>query len=686
MRFSESYLRVLKERASIAAYAGSKLAFDKRKSNPGRGDYWACCPFHGEKSPSFHVVEDKGTYKCFGCGEAGGTLDLVMKLEGLSFPEAVERLAEFAGVPLPEEPQSKALDAETRLRQRAMAAATAAQALFRETLLGPQGSEPRAYLQGRGLGPAEWERFGIGFAPDGWTTCLEALGRQGFTLDELTAAGLARPPQDGKRAISIFRNRVTFRIDDAQGRLIAFGARALEKEAQAKYINSPDCLIFHKGRTLYRLKSARETLARTKGQGLVVAEGYLDAIAFERAGVPAVAPLGTALTEDQLALLWKAGPEPIFCFDGDGAGSRAASRVLEMALPQLGPERTLWVVSLPGGEDPDDLFARAGADALTESLKAAVPAVEALFNREAAAKPLQTPEAKAGLKARLKKAAFAIQDEETKKLYLKELLDRADALLRPAPRPRPQPPQRPPPRASAPRRTGKAAANAPSWFNGPPPGPSPELKQGLGKPMLADYERLLGGAIDYPDLCLDHAEVLANLAIPDPHLVTIRDTLLESVATGSPLDRNTLQTKLVSVGMVDAATKVTHLPPLSSERSETVKDNEAEAVRVALLAEARQSPADMKAPGATRERVAKRASARQSLTANAARDIVVARPLFARLVHELYERAIRAREEEALKASPAADDELAFARAQALHFDRLRAARAQADHTDTGAE
>lgn len=689
MRFSDSYLRVLKERASIVAYAGAKLAWDKRKSNPGRGDYWACCPFHGEKSASFHVMEDKGAFKCFGCGEAGGVLDLVMKLEGLSFPEAVERLADFAGVPLPEEPKSAAVDAEQRLRLRALAAADAAHAFFKANLLAPGGEGARAYLRQRGLGPEEWERFGIGFAPDGWQTCIDALKAKGFSLDEQAAAGLARPPQDGKRAISIFRNRITFRIDDAQGRAIAFGARALEKDAQAKYINSPDSLIFHKGQTLYRLRPARETLARSKDRrGLVVAEGYLDVIALERAGLPGVAPLGTALTADQLALLWKAGAEPVFCFDGDAAGQRAASRVIDLALPHLGPDQTLWIAAMAKDEDPDDLFRRGGAAALMEALAKAKPAVEALFEREAALRPLSTPEAKAGLKARLKKAAGLIADEDTRRLYLKDLLERADVLMRPPPRAggpasialrSPRPPGR-----------GKAHKGREAMGFAPPPLPTTELKAHMaaGLPALHDHERLLGGCIDHPDLCADHAELLAEIVFPSPPLSAIRDVLLAGAVEGQTYDRTTLKDRMQRMGLVDAATIVTHLPPLISERGDMVKDSQAEAVRAALLGEERRTPAEIKAPGATWERVAKRGSAKQALQSAPTGADPLVRGLFAQLAHELYERGGHAREEE-LVGGPgdglgADQDDDQFARAQALHFDRLRAARAQAERTEGG--
>jgi hypothetical protein len=305
-----------------------------------------------------------------------------------------------------------------------------------------------------------------------------------------------------------------------------------------------------------------------------------------------------------------------------------------------------------------------------------------LFQREAAAKPLTTPEAKAGFKARLKKAAGAIADEETKKLYLRDLLDRADALLKPPPKQPYQPkPFTPRPVQNAAPRGGKGGrGQRPGPFL-PPPIPTPETKAALAKPALQDYERLLGGCLDHPALAADHVELLVEIAFPEGPLTAIRDAVLEAVAEGVPSDRPTVAERLAGAGLVDAARIITHLPPLISEHSETVKDSQAEAVRAALLAEERQTPAQMKAPGATSARVAKRASARRTLSLGDGGGGV--RPQFARLAHELYERAIRAREEEALKHE---DGDAAFERAQALHFDRLRAARLSASEADRRAD
>ncbi|MEJ0060903.1 MAG: CHC2 zinc finger domain-containing protein [Terricaulis sp.] len=289
------------------------------KSRPAAGDFWACCPFHQENSPSFHVLDSKGIYKCFGCGEKGDAFTLAMKLEGLNFPEAVARIAELAGVPLPADETEDRGENERRKRLYAAAARTAK--LYTEALNSPAGSNARAYLNGaRHRPPISGPASASATPPGGWTWTLDKLRAEGFSFDEIFDAGLAREGDDGKRPIDTFRDRVTFEITDAGGKVIAFGGRALEKDAKAKYINSPECALYSKGRVLYRLKAAREVLAKSKAAGLVVAEGYLDVMAFERAGIGAVAPCGTALTDDQLQLVWRAGGEPVLCFDGDFRG------------------------------------------------------------------------------------------------------------------------------------------------------------------------------------------------------------------------------------------------------------------------------------------------------------------------------------------------------------------------------
>lgn len=534
MRFSDDFLRQVRDRVSIADYAGRRLTWDKRKTRPSAGDYWACCPFHQEKSASFHVLDAKGIFNCFGCGEKGDLFTLAMKLEGLSFPEAAAAMAERAGMALPKDEFENKGDSDQRKRLQ-MATARAAQ-FYRDALRSSGGAEARKYLQQRGLGPDEWERFGIGLAPDEWTWALDKLKSEGFTLEEIVAAGLAREGEEGRRAIDTFRNRITFEIGDSSGKIIAFGARALAKDAKAKYINSPETALYSKSRVLYRLKHARELLAKTKAPGLVVGEGYLDVIAFERAGIAAVAPCGTALTEEQLQLLWRSGGEPVFCFDGDAAGQRAADRALDLALPHLGPNRTLRIARAPQGEDPDDIFRRGGPEALSALVAAAARASDALFEREKARHGLTTPEARAAFQAALRNAANSIADPDTKRAYFSELMAKASAALRTQ-----KPPWRPGPRREEPL------------------GATPELKAMAGARAAPAAERLLEAAIDHPAVMQAFGEWIDRLDIPDPDLSAIRAAIValsEASEGGDAIDRAALSLHLHRLGEERAAARL----------------------------------------------------------------------------------------------------------------------------------
>ena len=307
-------------------------------------------------------------------------------------------------------------------------------AFFEEQLRGPQGGEARAYLEKRGFGREAWTRHRMGFAPKAWRALSDHLTKQGASLDELIEAGLlVQPEEDGdgksKQPWDRFRNRVIFPIADQGGKIIAFGARTLEPDGKPKYLNSSDSPLFHKGRTLYRYGLAREALAPLKegplSRGLIVTEGYVDAIALAEAGIgTAVAPLGTALTEEQLELLWRAGPEPILCFDGDAAGIRAAWRACDRALPMIAPGRTLYFVLLPDGMDPDDVVRVRGAQAMRDMLSSARPLVDLLWSREVEAEPLDTPERKAAFEARLMDAVGLIKHPGVRKAYERELRDR----------------------------------------------------------------------------------------------------------------------------------------------------------------------------------------------------------------------------------------------------------------------
>lgn len=540
MRFSDAFLRQVRDRVSIADYAGRRLAWNKQKTRPSAGDYWACCPFHQEKSASFHVLDGKGIFNCFGCGEKGDLFTLAMKLEGLSFPEAVSQMAERAGLPLPKDDFEDKGESDKRKRLHQLLARAAK--LYRDALRSSGGAEARKYLQGRGLGPDEWERFGIGLAPDEWTWAIDKLKPEGYALEEIVTAGVAREGEDGKRAIDTFRNRITFEISDSSGKIIGFGGRALAKDAKAKYINSPETPLYSKSRVLYRLKQARELLAKTKAGGLVVGEGYLDVIAFERAGIAAVAPCGTALTDEQLQLLWRSGGEPVLCFDGDSAGQRAAARALDLALPHLAPNRTVRFAYAPQGEDPDDIFRRAGGEALHALIAAALPASQALFEREKA-KGLATPEARAAFQAALKDAANKIADPDTRRAYFSELMTRANAALRSE-------------RPAATNKGGGFQRNAPLPV-------TQELKAIAAARPRPAAENFLRAAVDYPGVLTRFSDWIDRLAIADPELAAIRAALtaLADAQDGpTPIDREALSLHLTRLGQERAAARLSRWP------------------------------------------------------------------------------------------------------------------------------
>ncbi len=424
MRFGDGFLEELKARVRPSDVVGRHVKLKRQ----GR-EFAGLSPFTSEKTPSFFVNDDKGFYHCFSSGKHGDAISFLMEVEGLSFPEAVERLAEMAGMEMPkEDPEAERRAAQNKVAINWM---DAAQLFFERSLRRDVGREAREYLKGRGLDGAAAERFGIGFAPNSFTALKDELTQQGANVGVLIEAGLLIEPDDQSREPwDRFRNRIMFPIRDPRGRLVAFGGRAMEQGAKAKYLNSPETNLFHKGRVLYHYPEARKALNAPKngGRGLIVAEGYMDVIALARAGFThAVAPLGTALTEDQLDLLWRAGPEPTLCFDGDKAGLRAAFRSVERALPLIKPDQTLRFALMPEGKDPDDLISESGAQAMQSVLDRAVPLVEMLWQREVDAEPLTSPEARAGLKDRIFAALREIKHEEVRKQYQTTLLARFDA-------------------------------------------------------------------------------------------------------------------------------------------------------------------------------------------------------------------------------------------------------------------
>ncbi|RZJ81569.1 MAG: DNA primase, partial [Brevundimonas sp.] len=331
MRFDDRFLDELKGRLRLSDVIGRTVKLRRQ----GR-EFVGLSPFNKEKSPSFYVNDDKGFYHDFSSGKHGDLITFLQETERLSFPEAVERLATEAGLALPAV-DPRAVEEEKK-RQGLGDWLELAGAWFEAELRRPGGAEARAYLERRGLPEREWARFGVGFAPANRSALKDYLVAKGARPGELVDTGLLIAPEDGGAPYDRFRNRIMFPISDPRGRMVSFGGRALDAEAKAKYLNGPDTPLFDKGRNLYGIAEARKILATAASDAeapLAVVEGYMDVIACQRAGIAAVAPMGTALTESQMEMLWRYHPEPTLCFDGDGAGQRAAGRVIERALPLL---------------------------------------------------------------------------------------------------------------------------------------------------------------------------------------------------------------------------------------------------------------------------------------------------------------------------------------------------------------
>ncbi|WP_265502344.1 DNA primase [Paracoccus beibuensis] len=418
MSLPPGFLDEIRNRVPISRVIGKKVTWDLRKSNQARGDWWAPCPFHQEKSASFHCDDQKGFYYCFGCQAKGDVVSFLRDHDGLEFMDAVKLLAAEAGLTMPE-PDPRARERTDR-RTKLLDVTEAACRWFRLQLQTGAAAEARDYLTRRGLDAAALDRFEIGFAPDSRHALTGALREKGFDEAQIVEAGMSARPDGGGAAYDRFRGRIIFPIRDGRGRCIGFGGRAMEANARAKYLNSPETPLFDKGRNLYNLGPARSAVA--KGQRMVVAEGYMDVIALARAGFEgAVAPLGTAITEDQLRLMWRVSPEPIIALDGDAAGQRAAQRLIDLALPLTGPGQALRFVVLPAGQDPDDLIKSAGPGAMGTLLDQARPLLDLLWAREVEGQVFDSPERKAALDRRLQEAVARIPDDLTRSHYTEEI-------------------------------------------------------------------------------------------------------------------------------------------------------------------------------------------------------------------------------------------------------------------------
>ena len=490
-------------------------------------EFKACCPFHSEKSPSFTVNDAKGFYHCFGCGAHGDVIRWMTDQRGLSFMDAVKELASEAGLemPAPDPVAAKRAEQQSGLHE----VMAAAQAWFVERLASDEGAKARAYLATRGFDGHTVERFGFGYAPEGRQALKAALPQ--FSEEMLIEAGLRIAVED-KDPYDRFRGRLMLPIEDARGRVIAFGGRILDvqKTDAPKYLNSPETPLFDKGRTLYNLHRAGPA-SRQTGR-MVVVEGYMDVIALAAAGFSdAVAPLGTALTERQIELLWRMVETPVLCFDGDAAGQRAAMRAVTRALPLLRPAHSLSIVRLPAGMDPDDLLRRDGAKALDSLLAQPSSLLDLLWEHERDAAPLASPEDKAGLKARLMAHVDTITDPDIKPLYRRELSDRFSAYAFPKRKerewqPRGKPGMRPAPvRRSDPKTTALLRRTT-------------GTRDALSAAVLA-------GLLRYPAELERHAEVLAHAELPDPRFAVLVDAL----DSGAALETANLATILEDRGL-----------------------------------------------------------------------------------------------------------------------------------------
>ncbi|MBA2467656.1 MAG: DNA primase [Sphingomonas sp.] len=538
MTLSPQFLDELRARTTLS----SLIAPSVKLTKAGR-EYKACCPFHQEKTPSFTVNDEKGFYHCFGCGAHGDAIRFLTDARGLQFMDAVKELAGKAGMEVPA-PDPRARDQAERTASLTDVMG-AVQKWFADQLAGVDGGEARDYLSKRGIDAGTVARFGIGLAPQGRSRLKIALAHLGE--DALIETGMLIKPEEGGDSFDRFRGRLMIPIRDQRGRVIAFGGRILgandTRGGEPKYLNSPETILFDKGRTLYNIDRAGP--ASRAAKRLIVVEGYMDVIALDRAGISeTVAPNGTAVTESQLERLWRLDPAPILCFDGDGAGRKAAVRAALRALPHIGPERTLRFAELPAGQDPDDVVRSGGREALEAVLAQPEPLDQRLWRHERDAAPLATPEARAGLRQHLIDHSAAIPDPALRRLYRDQWLNRFDSEIAPQ------------------RNTGRAPNRSfrPNSFKGgalvkgrgfvapDPPASDSARAIGAGGIDRATARALIVGFANFPEALADHIEQLAALPIADARIAMLRDHLVNAAFVTAQLDRATLATILESAG------------------------------------------------------------------------------------------------------------------------------------------
>lgn len=596
MSLPPAFFDELRSRTSLAAVVARKVSWDSRKSNPGKGDMWAPCPFHQEKSASFHVDDRKGYYYCFGCHAKGDAISFVRETENVGFIEAVEILAREAGMTMPARDPRAAAKAEARAGLADIMEMVVK--FYRAQLGGAKAAAARDYIAGRGLSRETVERFEIGYAPPDRTVLFEHLRAKGIDAKDIVASGVAAEPDSGA-PYDRFRDRIVFPIRDARGRAISLGGRAMDPNARAKYLNGPETELFDKGRALYNHGPARE--ASGKSGSLIVAEGYMDVIALAQAGIGhAVAPLGTAITEGQLQLMWRIADEPVIALDGDTAGIRAARRLIDVALPMLQPGKSLRFCIMPEGQDPDDLIRAGGAAAMQAQLDTARPMVDLLWERETEGRVFDSPERRAALDADLRKLLAKIADPSIRGHYADALREKRQELFGNG-------------RASERRGFARGGPRG-GWRDGavqarPSAGArasflaqqaaSPEDRQRVRESVI------MAGCLNHPQVAQALEADLERLPMVCPDLTAIRDALLYHL--GSPLHDSAdaaieaaitqmgddPRERLNALGHVRVARAIAHGGDMDVARAAILEEMAKQTAELGILEEVRDAEEDL---------------------------------------------------------------------------------------------
>ena len=573
MKFPPSVLEEIKARLPVSAVVGKRVRLQKA----GR-EWKGLSPFNAEKTPSFFVNDQKASFFDFSSGKNGDIFKFVMETEGLSFPEAVEKLAAEAGVVLPKVTAEAQVQEEKRKGLHEVVELAAQ--FFEAELMGERGGPARRYLASRGLDGEARTRFRLGYGPADRFALRDHLAGKGVPAELMTEAGLLGHGEEIAVPYDRFRDRVMFPIHDARGRVVAFGGRAMSSEVAAKYLNSPETPLFHKGHLLFNHHNARKASHDT-GQVIVV-EGYVDVIAMSLSGFPqTVAPLGTALTEDQLGLLWRMADEPVICLDGDKAGRKAASRAIDIALPMLEPGKSLSFALLPDGQDPDDLARSGGRQAIAEVVAAARPLVDMLWQREVEAGPLDTPERRAAFERRLKEPLGQIRDETTRKHYRREMDERLAQLFASA---APTRGERGGREGHFQRGRGGGGAGrggfrqVPPWLAGPLRASSALTQSRLVTKLRGEDTReafILLALASHPELILRCVDEIAELSLDGPAAERLRQALLDAVEDA--LDRETLANRLAQPRVREAYNQLMAVTG-PAERRKLAQDADPESV------------------------------------------------------------------------------------------------------------